>query len=469
MRTCRKCFEYAYVFVGGDVRICPWNGIVIGNLLENTLEEIWNGKKVDEIRKAFSRGELLGCNEQYCPDCINEKDTLQIEPEEMQRLYDNPTDIPAMVSLAYDERCNHTCPSCRSCVFVADKDYRDKLDRITENIEPYLMKVKHIATNGIGDLFVSTEIVDMLSRLHPEKDDFSMFIETNGVLFKDNWHKIEHLSKFPITVSVTPNSFDRETYRYLAGRDDLEKFEESMQFISDMKHEGKISRIRLIMVIQDSNFRQIPDFIKRGIEYDADDIVLRPIYKWFGLQEDELLYKNILNPCHPYYKEYLEIIEDPICKDPRVLNWGFDVDQEPEEFPTLAMKRQILGENEAADKIRKVVCDIKPVLKEYERQGKKTVIYGIGRVGKAAFESLSCGDDTIDMMGFLVKDKCGNPDYWMGYEVQELSDFSYPTDDVVVLVALTKRNQMGVREALQSVGFDTIIMIDERSEHELEV
>ena len=42
------------------------------------------------------------------------------------------------------------------------------------------------------------------------------------------WHKLEHLAKYPITVSVTPNSFDRETYKYLAGRDDLAKFEESM-------------------------------------------------------------------------------------------------------------------------------------------------------------------------------------------------------------------------------------------------
>lgn len=59
------------------------------------------------------------------------------------------------------------------------------------------------------------------------------------------------------------------------------------------------------MVIQDSNFRQIPQFI-HGIDYDADDIVLRPIFKWFGMNEDEVLYKNVLNPCHPYYKEYMK-------------------------------------------------------------------------------------------------------------------------------------------------------------------
>lgn len=59
MRSCKKCFEYAYIFVGGDVRMCPWNGVVIGNLLENTLEEIWRGEKAEEIRKAFMRENSL--------------------------------------------------------------------------------------------------------------------------------------------------------------------------------------------------------------------------------------------------------------------------------------------------------------------------------------------------------------------------------------------------------------------------
>lgn len=218
MHSCRKCFEYAYVFVGGDVRICPWNGIVIGNLLENTLEEIWRSDKAEEIRKAFMKGELLGCSERYCPDCINNSTTLEIEPCELQKMYENMPDTPVAISLAYDERCNHACPSCRHEFFKASNDYIDKLHRITANIEPYLNNVKNIATNGIGDLFVSTEIVDMLSRLNPRNPDFSIFIETNGVLFKNNWDKIKNLAGKNITVSVTPNSFDRETYKYQIGR-----------------------------------------------------------------------------------------------------------------------------------------------------------------------------------------------------------------------------------------------------------
>ena len=61
MKRCGKCYTYSYVFVGGEVRICPWNEIVIGNLFENTLEKIWHGEAVEKIRDAFMRGELIGC------------------------------------------------------------------------------------------------------------------------------------------------------------------------------------------------------------------------------------------------------------------------------------------------------------------------------------------------------------------------------------------------------------------------
>ena len=150
MKSCRKCFEYAYVYVGGDVRMCPWNGIVIGNLLENTLEEIWTGEKAESVRKAFMQGELLGCSERYCPDCIQQSTTLEIEQEELQRMYDEMGNVPIIISLAYDERCNHACPSCRHEFFSPDEEYINKLDKITKNIEPYLKNVKSIATNGIS-------------------------------------------------------------------------------------------------------------------------------------------------------------------------------------------------------------------------------------------------------------------------------------------------------------------------------
>ena len=365
-------------------------------------------------------------------------------------------DLPTHLSLAYDERCNHACPSCRHEFFHADEAYRANLKKITKNIEPYLCNVKHIATNGIGDLFVSYEILDMISRFHPQNPEYSMFIETNGVLFKDNWKKLKHLADYNLTVSITPNSFDRETYRYLAGRDDLDKFEESMAFITELKHSGAVNHIRMIMVIQDSNFRQIPEFIKRAIEYDADDIVLRPIFKWFGMQEDELLYKNVLNPCHPYHQEYLEIIKDPICQDSRVFNWGFEEEQDAIEFPTLEMKRQLNGVQEFCKYVNGKLDFLR---NEIEKRGnaKKCYLFGAGEVGKLVLEGLTSGEKSIHIMGFVVSCVDCNPKFYMGYPIMSLTDIRDKKDCLFIIATVDHKFKLEMIEALKENGFDDFV------------
>lgn len=42
MKLCKRFFEFAYINPRGDVRICSWNNVVIGNLLTDTMENIWN-------------------------------------------------------------------------------------------------------------------------------------------------------------------------------------------------------------------------------------------------------------------------------------------------------------------------------------------------------------------------------------------------------------------------------------------
>ena len=34
----------------GDVRMCGWTQYVIGNLLENSIEELWHGEKAEKFR-----------------------------------------------------------------------------------------------------------------------------------------------------------------------------------------------------------------------------------------------------------------------------------------------------------------------------------------------------------------------------------------------------------------------------------
>lgn len=46
MKVCKMGLESIWInHACGDVRICGWTNYVLGNLLENTIEELWHGKK----------------------------------------------------------------------------------------------------------------------------------------------------------------------------------------------------------------------------------------------------------------------------------------------------------------------------------------------------------------------------------------------------------------------------------------
>lgn len=53
-----------------------------------------------------------------------------------------------------------------------------------------------------------------------------------------------------------------------------------------------------------------------------DEVRLNPIYKWFQLTEDEYLEKDILNPAHPYYEEYMDVLKDERLKSEKIFWWG---------------------------------------------------------------------------------------------------------------------------------------------------
>ena len=49
---------------------------------------------------------------------------------------------------------------------------------------------------------------------------------------------------------------------------------------------------------------------------------MKPLFKWFKMDEETYWFKNILNPLHPYHKEYLKILADDCWNDPKVYDWG---------------------------------------------------------------------------------------------------------------------------------------------------
>lgn len=84
---------------------------------------------------------------------------------------------------------------------------------------------------------------------------------------------------------------------------------------------------------------EVPEFAKRCIEdFGADQVVIKPLYHWFGLSEDLYWQKDILNPMHPYHKEYMEVLKHPIFKNEKVFFWEHIIFIQPYHIQHISIK-----------------------------------------------------------------------------------------------------------------------------------
>lgn len=337
MKFCTFPFEYFYVDdYKGHVALCPWmkwDVIYIGRLGEQSAEDIWHGQKANALREKMRKGDFSACRPEGCPMLQN--NSLPDLDAETAKNYAE-ADTPKIVNLAFDFMCNQSCETCRPVKFRPIlPHYKNYMETIHRQIIPFMDKAKRITTSGHGDPFASPYMMKILKELRPANPDFQILFETNGVyLDRSHWDKLKHLEEFFIETVVTVNSFNEFVYSRISRGGNLRKLLHNLSFMRKLRKTGVFDRFSLCFVIQDRNFRELPEAIERCFrEYAADQVILRPVYQWGTMPDDVFWVKDVLNPMHPYHGEYLELLESPIMNDPRVFNFGGKSVHEARPYP----------------------------------------------------------------------------------------------------------------------------------------
>ncbi len=325
MKFCERPFIHAYLTTGGRVWPCPWMHYDIGNLYENDLEEIWHSDAAETARETILDGSFAYCRKISCPIC--ERNEFQDLSEEEIKNAAIASQTPKYIAIANDRICNIACTSCRTSMYCPEKGEREKIDGVLDRLIRYANKAEVLELNGNGEFLANPSFMSFLEKLRPEKDNFRLFLQTNGILFDEtHWSRFCSLSKYNLQVCVTLNSLRREVYEHLSGGFDyLDQVLKNLRFLSALRRKNEVSFLQVVMVVQECNFWEIPDYVQALVhseEYAIDQITFRPVYKWFGMERETYWFKNMLNPLHPYHKEYLKILDDDCWNDPKVFDWG---------------------------------------------------------------------------------------------------------------------------------------------------
>ena len=372
MKFCSLMYKYLYLDnYQGNIALCPWmepQKACIGNLLKDKIEDAYNSEYANYLRSTMDDQSFRHCRPEACPYLQNNS-LEEITPEEYESRKKNFY-YPDTVNLAYDFVCNQSCETCRSKVFAPPKDYPEKMSVIREKIADCMDNAIKITASGHGDPFASKYMMEVLSNLRPSNPNMSLLLETNGVFFDEaHWEKIQHLSNIHIELVVTINSFDEFTYRHISKGGDYKKLMQNLDFMSKLRKEKKIGHLVNTLVIQDRNFREIPSFIQRSFaDYAFDQVILRPVYQWGTMEEEVYWFKDVLNPLHPYHEEYLEIMQDPALRDPRVYHFGGNAVHVARPYPSCGQDKYF-----PYDKVSR---------------NSRVIVYGAGQIGNIIVNTL---------------------------------------------------------------------------------
>ncbi len=318
MKICRQALYVQIIDGIGTVRACGWAGYyLLGNLRDNTMSEVYNSEAAKRFRQTLIEGTYDYCNEENCPYMAN--NILESQLVEIEKI----PEYPEIVSLAYDRRCNYHCTCCISrCDDKMDPVVQEKVEREIRAALPY---VKTFSANGLGEFFVSDSMMELVSEWKPEEIEGAKFeLETNGSLLNEkNWKKVENIGDADLSVTLTVHSFEEAAYQYLSGtKMKISQMEENLRFVKKLREEGKIDFLEIAMVMQERNFRTLPDFIDRCLnEFGADKVRVRRFLPEKAMDENIEWFFDIRNPLHPYHQEYLEVMKHPVFNDPRVFKW----------------------------------------------------------------------------------------------------------------------------------------------------
>ena len=381
MKICKRVLDFIQVIDElGTVRTCCWMpDNILGNMLETSFQEILQGDKAKLIRRELSAQDYSRCQTDNCPYLSNGTiaDNLVTLPEADY--------FPKELHLAYEGKCNYHCTCCTSYDHMEmgqERDWSDNYKLIEERLLEILPHVRFVGANGRGEVFASPHIMKLLASWRPlaPASECGALLETNGSLFNEkNWKKIENLGKYNLQVDITVMSFDERTYQYLSGTNmPINNLINNLHFVKSLREQGIINYLELATVVQERNFREMPEFTRRCLEeFGADVVRLRPIFPGGSQPPEVQWFADVRNPYHPYYEEYKEVMRNPVFNDQRVLRWSGELDSTRGRFPVINL------EQEQKDKLFSQVLGYKAL---YEMKAwpdiSKVVIYGAGNIGK---------------------------------------------------------------------------------------
>lgn len=336
---CMYPFERIEILPRGEVYTCCSGYIkhnyYIGNIYEQSFDEIWNSERALKLRYSVSNGNFEYCMENctwlHRENIEGEADTDITNPI-VDRTGEDYVDnwkkcrvdcSPRYIALSCDETCNLTCPTCRNVTKALKKEEAERLyERLERVVRPMLRDCEELDALGSGDIFASYALSKFYKTLTADEfPKLKLKIVTNlQLLTLEKWNEMNNLWSIPIKLFVSVDAAEKETYEKNRRRGSWEVLCSNLSFIREWRkrEDNKIEFLCLNYVVQKNNLKQIEDFVKFGEEYGADVVEFQKMGNWGTFSDEEFWKRNTTDPHSTLYWEACKRLKEVMAQEWKV-------------------------------------------------------------------------------------------------------------------------------------------------------
>jgi MoaA/NifB/PqqE/SkfB family radical SAM enzyme len=91
---------------------------------------------------------------------------------------------------------------------------------------------------------------------------------------------------------------------------------QNLDLMAEMRRAGSIRRFQINFVVQEENYREIPEFVELGTRIGVDSIWFQRLTNYGAYTEGAFARADVTSPEHPKHAELLDILRRPIMRQP---------------------------------------------------------------------------------------------------------------------------------------------------------
>jgi hypothetical protein len=124
-------------------------------------------------------------------------------------------------------------------------------------------------------------------------------------------------------IIVSIDAVRAETYAVLRRGGRFDVLLENLEFLSELRRANRVKRVRLDMVVQALNYREMPEAVDLMRAFGFDGMKFQMIRSWSTYTPEEFARHDIGCPDHPEFGSFLAVLRDPRLSGTDVEYFGF--------------------------------------------------------------------------------------------------------------------------------------------------